>query len=128
MSPALEWTGSPGGTRSFALLCNDPDAPGGTWHHWAVYDIPADVGRLDEAFAASAGPGAAKEGVNDFGQIGYGGPCPPRRHGPHHYFFRLFALDVERLEVGPKPTCTQVEAAAAGHARAEAQLVGIFAR
>jgi len=128
VSPALEWTGSPAGTRSFALLCDDPDAPGGTWHNWAVYDLPADTSRLEEAFPANACLPAAKQGVNDFGQIGYGGPCPPRRHDPHHYFFRLLALDVERLDVGPKPICAQVGIAAAKRALAEAQLVGIFSR
>ena len=84
--PPLEWTGVPPEARSLALVCSDPDAPSGTFHHWAVYDIPPDVRHLPERKCAGM-----REAVNDFGRTGYGGPCPPRGHGSHRYCFRLYA-------------------------------------
>ena len=128
ISPALEWRDAPAEVASFALLCDDPDAPDGTWHHWALYDIPADTSRLEQAVPAHGDTEVPGQGVNDFGHVGYGGPCPPRGHGPHRYRFRLLALDVKCLSLGPKPTCAQVEKAAAHHVLAVALLVGIFSR
>lgn len=128
ISPTLEWADAPAGTRSFALLCDDPDAPARTWHHWALYNIPARTNRLDQAFPTRRELGPTKQGVNDFGHLGYGGPCPPPSHGPHHYRFRLLAVNVEDLSLPARPTCVQVETVATRHLLAEALLVGTFAR
>jgi Raf kinase inhibitor-like YbhB/YbcL family protein len=125
-SPPLQWEDPPPGTRSFALLCQDPDAPSGTFHHWAIFDIPADGRGLPEGVSPTAE--GLQQAVNDFGRGGYAGPCPPRGHGVHHYHFRLHALDVGRLELGPRPTCPAVEAAARRHTLGTAELVGLFQR
>jgi len=128
VSPQLEWVNMPAGTRSFALLCEDPDAPAGIWHHWAVYDIAAGQTTLAEG-AGHVGPGQSfKQAINDFRKPGYGGPCPPHRHGAHHYRFRLLALSVERLPLGAKPSCKQVEREAGKHVISEATLVGLYER
>jgi hypothetical protein len=126
VSPPLAWSDVPEGTRSFVLLCDDPDAPAGTWHHWAVCDIPASVAELAEG--AGARLDQWTQAVNDFGRPGYGGPCPPRGHGLHHYHFRLLALSVDRLAVGANPSCRDVEREARGHVIAEATLVGVYQR
>lgn len=90
LAPALTWTHPPDGTAAFALVMDDPDAPSGTFTHWLLGDLPATATGLDEGFA----PGLlGVSGTNDFGRIGYGGPCPPKGHGVHHYRFRLHALD-----------------------------------
>ena len=127
-SPPLAWSGAPAETRGFALLCDDPDAPAGTWHHWAAYDISA----AQKALAAGAAKEAEKQGfkqaINDFRRPGYGGPCPPRQHGPHRYHFRLLALSVDHLTVGKDASCQKVEREARKHVLAEALLVGIYER
>ncbi len=128
VSPHLTWSDAPAGTHSFVLLCDDPDAPAGTWHHWAVYDIPTDVSGLPEAYPTDGEVGEVRQAVNDFGKTGYGGPCPPPGHGTHHYHFRLLALDVESLEIGAQPPCTDVAAAAEPHVLARAELIGTYAR
>ncbi len=128
VSPPLEWANVPEGTRSFVVLCEDPDAPGGIWHHWAVYNIAAERTALDEG-AGRVGPGQGfKQAINDFRKSGYGGPCPPHRHGIHHYHFRLLALAVEQLPLGVKPSCKEVGREARKHAIAEATLVGLYER
>jgi Raf kinase inhibitor-like YbhB/YbcL family protein len=124
----LEWSGAPAGTRSFALLCDDPDAPAGTWHHWAAYDIPAAQSALAEGAAADAEKHGFKQAINDFQRVGYGGPCPPRRHGPHHYHFRLLALAIDQLEIRRNRPCREVEREARRHVLAEATLVGVYER
>jgi Raf kinase inhibitor-like YbhB/YbcL family protein len=125
-SPAFAWSGASAGTQSFALVCADPDAPAGTWYHWAIYDIPAATAGLGEGHpAADAAPPQAK---NDFGRPGYGGPCPPHGHGVHHYHFTLYALDVVRLDLHRAPLCREVEQAARAHALATAELVGLYSR
>ncbi len=128
LSPPLAWTDPPRSTASFVLLCDDPDAPGGTWHHWAAYDIPADRMQLPEGAAQPAGAAGFKQAINDFRKPGYGGPCPPPRHGPHHYHFRLLALSVGRLAVADGATCRAVEREARKHVLAEATLVGVYER
>ena len=128
LSPPLRWQGAPDGTESFALLCDDPDAPGGTWHHWAAYDLPSAQESLDEGFPADTLVGTVRQAVNDFGRSGYGGPCPPPGHGTHHYHFRLLALSVAQLDLGPKAGCRDVEAAARPHVLGEARLLGTYAR
>ncbi len=127
ISPPLSWTNAPEGTHTFALICDDPDAPVGTWVHWVLYDIPASQRCLPENMAKTETVlGSAKQGLNDFGRIGYNGPAPPRGK-PHRYFFTLYAV---AKPVGLKPGATkaQVLAAIKGNILSEAQLMGIYQR
>jgi Raf kinase inhibitor-like YbhB/YbcL family protein len=126
ISPPLNWANAPAATRSFVLLCTDPDAPGGIWHHWAIYDIPAEQSSLMEG--AGSHPKSFKQAVNDFKKIGYGGPCPPHRHGLHHYHFRLLALSVEQLPLRKNPTGRDVEREARKHILDQANLVAVYER
>jgi Raf kinase inhibitor-like YbhB/YbcL family protein len=131
ISPALSWSGAPTGTRSFALMVHDPDAPTGSgFWHWIVYDIPADTTSLP----ADAGnpkkkllPGGAVQGRSDFGTTGYGGPCPPPGK-PHHYHFRLFALKVAKLAVPADATAALIGFNVNANKLAEADLVGLYGR
>ncbi|WP_406855748.1 YbhB/YbcL family Raf kinase inhibitor-like protein [Alsobacter sp. KACC 23698] len=125
VSPPLEWGDAPEDALSFALLCEDPDAPAGVWRHWAVYDLPPALRRLPEGAGAE---GHLKQAVNDFGRPGYGGPCPPRGHGPHRYRFRLLALSTAALAIPAKPSCRMVEQEARKRLIAEAVLEGIYGR
>jgi Raf kinase inhibitor-like YbhB/YbcL family protein len=128
MSPPIEWRGAPAGTRSYALVVEDPDAPSGTFLHWGAYDIPADMQRLSEG-AGSSGDGAALQmAVNDFGNARYDGPQPPPGHGTHHYHFRLFALDVPKLDMPSNCAVEDVLEAAEDHALEEAEYIGTFER
>jgi Raf kinase inhibitor-like YbhB/YbcL family protein len=127
VSPPLAWTEPPEGTRAFVLISDDPDAPGGTWVHWVLYDIPAATRKLEEGVAtAETVLGTAKQGLTDFRRIGYGGPAPPRGR-PHRYFFKLYAVDGE---TGLKPGATkaQVLKAIEGHVLASAELMGTYKR
>jgi hypothetical protein len=128
VSPPLEWAGPPAATRSFVLLCDDPDAPGGTWHHWAAYDIPSEQTGLVEDAARHSRDHGFRQAINDFQRTGYGGPCPPRRHGRHRYHYRLLALSIDRLPVRGDPSCREVEREARKHMLAEAVLVGLYER
>ncbi len=128
VSPPLAWHGVPQGTRSLALVCDDPDAPNGTWYHWAVFDIPPETVALDEGFSADESVGRLRQGVNDFGRIGYGGPCPPRGHGAHRYNFRLLALSSERLGLVMRPRCAEVLQQARAHLVEETVLTGTYER
>ena len=125
VSPPLRWSGAPAGTRSFVLLCDDPDAPAGTWHHWAAYDIPPTVTELAEDVGEKT---KIKQAVNDFRGTGYGGPCPPHGHGPHHYHFRLLALSTDHLRARADASCRDVEREARKFTLAEATLVGRYER
>ncbi|MCK6452600.1 MAG: YbhB/YbcL family Raf kinase inhibitor-like protein [Alphaproteobacteria bacterium] len=127
LSPPLSWSAAPPATRSFALVCADPDAPAGTWYHWAVYDIPADMTALPEDHSPGQG-GVMRDATNDFGRAGYGGPCPPRGHGTHRYAFTVYALKVDRLPLSGKPRCRDVERAAKANALDHATLIGVYAR
>ena len=127
LSPPLEWNDAPAGTRSFALLCDDPDAPSGTWRHWAIYDLPPDAAGLPEGAGIHGGEADGKQAANDFGHEAYGGPCPPRGHGTHHYHFRLLALSADSLKLRAA-TCRDVEREAKRHVLAEAVLVGLYRR
>lgn len=127
ISPPLEWTDVPAATKSFALLCDDPDAPGGTWHHWAAFDIAGTLAALPLGDGGDAEKLGFKQAVNDFGKVGYGGPCPPPGT-PHHYHFRLLALAVAKLAVPAEVSCRNVESEARKHRLAEATLVGIYRR
>ncbi len=124
-SPPLQWSSAPEGTRSFVLLCDDPDAPAGTWHHWAAYDIPPTMTELVEGTAQKT---KLKQAVNDFRKTGYGGPCPPHGHGPHHYHFRLLALSADHLRAQPNASCRDVEREARKFTLAEATLIGRYER
>lgn len=130
VSPPLAWTGAPERARTLAIVCEDPDAPMGTFTHWMVYNLPATVTELREDVPHSetfkvAGDGEALQGKNDFGHMGYGGPCPPS--GTHHYHFELFALDTPlHLEAGASRS--QLRTAMRGHVLAEGRLTGLFSR
>jgi Raf kinase inhibitor-like YbhB/YbcL family protein len=125
LSPPLSWNGVPAAAKSLALICEDPDAPGGTFHHWGLFDLPAELASLGEG----APPGKdAKAARNDFGSAGYRGPCPPKGHGIHHYHFRLFALSVPHLTVPASASCKALLAAVHPHVLASADLVGTFGR
>jgi Raf kinase inhibitor-like YbhB/YbcL family protein len=119
VSPPLSFTGAPEGTRSLALVVDDPDAPVGTFTHWLAWGIDASAEGLDE------GEAAPREGRNGFGTTGYAGPCPPR--GRHRYFFRLHALDTE-LDLQPGADRDQLERALDGHVLETAELVGGYER
>jgi Raf kinase inhibitor-like YbhB/YbcL family protein len=127
VSPPLQWSGVPQGTRSLVLIADDPDAPRGVWVHWVVFNLPPDTHELAEAQPAEATlPGGARQGKNDFGNLGYGGPAPPRGK-PHRYFFKLYALDTS-LDLPAGATKDQVVAAAKGHVLAEGQFMGKYGR
>ena len=126
ISPPLAWHDPPAGTESFALISDDPDAPGKTWVHWVVYNLPATARQLPEAFSTSKEQAdGTRQGLTDFGRIGYGGPCPPI--GTHRYVFTLYALDTA-LHLPAGSTKSQVEAAMQGHILANAQLMGTYRR
>lgn len=126
VSPPLEWHDAPRNTRSFALVVEDPDAPKGTFRHWAVYDVPPAHQGLGEDSAAARSRTGLHMAVNDFGNRGYDGPQPPHGHGTHHYHFRLLALDVPELGVPPRASVQDVLAAAQSHVIAEAETVGVY--
>lgn len=127
VSPPLKWSNVPEGTKSFALIADDPDAPAGTWVHWVIYDIPANVSELPEAVPTTETlANGARQGVNDFKRIGYGGPCPPRG-APHRYFFKLYALDVV-LGLEPRATKKDLLRAMEDHILAQGQLMGTYKR
>ena len=127
ISPALRWTAPPPGTRSFVLIVEDPDAPSGVWTHWIVYNLPSLAREMPENVPKQDQvPGGGFQGLNSFGKIGYGGPCPPSGK-PHRYFFHLYALDtVLSLKAGAGKQ--EVLDAAKGHIRARTQLMGRFGR
>ena len=127
LSPPLAWSGAPPGTRRFALVCDDPDAPGGTFYHWGIFDIGPSLSTLPKGYPKQATTGTTHQARNDFGQIGYGGPCPPSGQA-HHYRFRLWALKVDRLTVSQGAGCREIAKAASAQALADAELVGTYAR
>lgn len=121
ISPPLRWEGAPEGTKSFVLIVDDPDAPRKTWVHWILYNISA----TDHECAEGRVPSGAIQGVNDFGQALYGGPCPPS--GVHRYFFKLYALN-QTLTLSKGATKEQVEKAMAAHILGQAELIGTYSR
>jgi Raf kinase inhibitor-like YbhB/YbcL family protein len=139
-SPPLAWSGVPAQAKTLALICDDPDAPMGTWAHWVVLNLPPQVTALKESVPAGEripataveqpespenGLSDARQGKNDFGNLGYGGPCPPG--GTHRYFFRLYALD-SRLDLGSGATRSELLKAITGHILAEGRIVGKYQR
>jgi Raf kinase inhibitor-like YbhB/YbcL family protein len=126
-SPPLHWSEPPSGTKSIALICDDPDAPRGTWVHWVLFNLPPTARELEQGVPTTATLGnGAKQGKNDFGNIGYGGPAPPKGKA-HRYFFKLYALDVS-LDLPSGATKAQLENAMKGHILAEGQLMGKYQR
>jgi Raf kinase inhibitor-like YbhB/YbcL family protein len=126
VSPPLTWTSVPEGTKSLALICDDPDAPMGTWVHWVLFNLPADVRELPENIPPQKTlANGAKQGITDFRKIGYGGPCPPG--GTHRYYFKLYALDTE-IDLDSGVTKKQLLEAMKGHILAEGQLMGKYKR
>jgi Raf kinase inhibitor-like YbhB/YbcL family protein len=130
ISPPLRWIpqgGPPANIKSFTLIMDDPDAPVGTWVHWVLYDLPPDATGLPENVAKTRDlSSGAKQGLNSWPRLGYGGPCPPPGK-PHRYFFKLYALD-KMLDLKPNATKMDVEAAMKGHVLAEGQLMGTYQR
>jgi Raf kinase inhibitor-like YbhB/YbcL family protein len=125
-SPPLVWTGAPAGTKAFALICHDPDAPAGDWLHWAVWNIPAGLHGLAEGVPKKESlPDGTQQGHNDFGRPGYGGPCPPG--GTHHYVFALSALDAS-LTLPASASRAEIEKAIQGHTLGTAELTGTYTR
>ncbi|MFO0956652.1 MAG: YbhB/YbcL family Raf kinase inhibitor-like protein [Isosphaeraceae bacterium] len=131
VSPPLAWSGVPDEARSLVLICEDPDAPLGTWCHWILYDVPPRIRELRQDLPTGVripltpeGP-AVRQGVNDFGNTGYGGPCPPS--GTHRYVFHLYALD-EPPVLPESPKRSQVLQAIRGHVVATGKLVGLYSR
>ena len=126
ISPPLGWTDPPVGTKSFALISDDPDAPMGTWVHWVIWNIPAAARSLEENQPKKDSlPSGARQGTTDFRRIGYGGPCPPS--GTHRYFFKLYALDTT-LELPSSTTKKDLEKAMQGHVLMQAELMGKYRR
>lgn len=131
VSPALSWSNAPAGTKSFALFMYDPDAPTGSgWWHWVVYNIPASVTSLPAGAGAAANnllPEGAVQGKTDFGTPGYGGPCPPPGK-PHHYYLRLYALKVARIDLPADASPALLGAHVSPNTLARAQLLGMYSR
>ena len=126
--PALAWSDAPKGTRAFALIVDDPDAPRGTWVHWVLYDIPETVTELSASVAkAGRHPAGGTHGRNDSNELGWSGPAPPRGHGVHRYVFHLYALDA-KLGLPPGASRSEVDAAMKGHILAEAKRTGTYRR
>lgn len=126
ISPPLDWDVVPEGTVSFAIICEDPDAPAGTWTHWVIFNLPAGMrGLHGEITDEEVLDNGAIQGVNDFGRIGYGGPCPPR--GTHRYYFKIYALD-KKLDLRVGATKKELLEMMQGHVLGEGQLMGRYRR
>lgn len=126
-SPPLTWSGVPDATRSLVLLCEDPDAPRGTWVHWVLFNLPPDARQLAEGLPPGPdGPDGASQGTNGFGRLGYGGPAPPSGK-PHRYYFKLFALNAT-LPLRPGASRDDVVRALDGHVLGEGWLMGRYGR
>jgi Raf kinase inhibitor-like YbhB/YbcL family protein len=127
-SPPIAWTGAPAGTKTYAFILDDPDAPDPVapqrvWVHWVLYDIPASATALAEGASASGLPAGTKVGKNDWGKTKYGGPCPPK--GRHRYFHKIYALDTA-LDLPNPPTKDELESAMQGHILGKAELIGTY--
>ena len=126
VSPPISWSAVPAGTQSIAVLCDDPDAPGGDWVHWVIFNLPPDTQKLEEGASAAKLPDSAIQGTTDYGRSGYDGPCPPGGR-PHRYFFKVFALD-STLKLDSSATKADLIEAMQGHILAQGQLTGKFGR
>ncbi len=129
LSPELTWENPPAGVKSFALIVEDPDAPMGTFTHWVIYDLPGTLKKLNRGIGNEARlKDNIKHGLQDFGRTGYGGPCPPKGHGRHRYYFKLTALDVETLGLSEGASKGDVLMAMKGHVLAETAAMGVYQR
>ncbi|HZB91227.1 MAG TPA: YbhB/YbcL family Raf kinase inhibitor-like protein [Stellaceae bacterium] len=132
ISPAVQWSGAPAGTKSFALTIYDPDAPTGSgWWHWVVFNIPSSTTHLPENAGdpkANLMPQGAVQGRTDFGTAGFGGPCPPKGDKPHHYIMTLYALDVDHLDADANASAAYVGYNIHFHTLAKATLTGRYGR
>jgi Raf kinase inhibitor-like YbhB/YbcL family protein len=128
LSPEVSWDDAPAGTKSFALIVEDPDAPMGTFTHWVVYDLPASAKKLNRGDGNKAVSNGLKNGNTDFGRMGYGGPCPPKGHGRHRYYFKLIALDVDTLGLSSGASKNEVLMAMKNHVLAETTTMGVYQR
>jgi Raf kinase inhibitor-like YbhB/YbcL family protein len=127
LSPPMQWGGAPKGTQSFALIAEDPDAPSGTFTHWVLYELPPSVTELPQGLPRTEHVKfGGSQGMNDFGKLGYGGPCPPPGK-PHRYFFKLYALD-NMPDVKPGAKKEDLERAMEGHVLAQAEIMGKYQR
>ena len=127
-SPPLGWSGVPAGALSFAIVCEDPDAPGGIWYHWGIFNIPKECHELKSAIPGKSHVDGMRQAVNSFQRVGYGGPCPPKGHGRHHYRFRLFALSTGELAVPANADCATVARLAHKQSLGEVVLTGLYQR
>lgn len=129
ISPELSWAEPPAGTKSFAIIVEDPDAPVGTFVHWIIYDIPADWRGLKRGMKATDGMAqGVKQGRTDFDAIGWGGPCPPKGHGKHRYILTLKALDIPSLGMPNGAERASFDKALKGHVLDEATVMGVYKR
>jgi Raf kinase inhibitor-like YbhB/YbcL family protein len=118
----VKWEGFPKETKSFVLIMSDPDAPIGTFYHWILYDIPASISEIKE------GESVGLKGKNDFGKLGYGGPCPPRGHGKHRYYITVYALSVEKIGLKEGASAKEVLKAIEGKVLAKGEIFGTYER
>jgi Raf kinase inhibitor-like YbhB/YbcL family protein len=125
LSPEIEWSGEPPNTKSFALIFDDTDAPSGTWNHWLLWNIPASVHALAQGVKPER---VGESGTNDFGKAGYSGPAPPKGHGPHRYYIRLFALDIEKLDLRTGAKRADLDQALGSHVLEKAVYMGRYER
>ena len=124
ISPPLTWMGAPDGTRAFAMIMDDPDAPGGTWVHWVIYNIPAEISSLPMGVPTDGTlKNGAMQGSNSWNRTGYGGPCPPS--GSHRYYFKLYALS-DYLDLGPGVSKKEMIKAMEGKVLGQTELMGKF--
>lgn len=128
VSPPFTWSDAPEGTGSFLLVCDDPDAPGGVFHHWAAYDIPSEWSGLKEGYGPETLEPGFRQAINDFRKPGYGGPCPPPGDRAHHYHIRLSALSEVTLPVASSASCVEVIRVARPYVLAFVELVGLYGR
>jgi Raf kinase inhibitor-like YbhB/YbcL family protein len=128
ISPPLSWSGVPQGTGGFVLILDDPDAPSGDFYHWAAYDIPAGSRGLEAGYSTNRPGTGFREARNDFGKLGYGGPCPPKGGGVHHYHFRLLAISRPTLDLRPPTTALEVLRTAQPYVIERAEFVGTYRR
>lgn len=128
VSPDIAWSNVPDKAKTIAIICDDPDAPAGTWVHWVIFNIPANTQKLPEALPADQNLAHGScQGINSFGKTGFGGACPPKGHGRHHYFFKVYALDI-KLDLDADATKQDLETAMIGHVLATGELMGIYSR
>jgi Raf kinase inhibitor-like YbhB/YbcL family protein len=128
ISPPLNWSAVPEGTQSLVLIVDDPDAPSGVFRHWAAFDIPPSAPGLTAGYGPNRPAVGFREARNDFGAPDYGGPCPPKGHGAHHYHFRLFAISRPTLDLTPSASAFDVLRASQSYVIEQTELIGTYQR